>query len=545
LPDAEGAKAEARIAALLHLMRTAIDAARARSAADGERALQTIAESCARLTPDTMLAMLESRDSPNRHDADTASAVLDRVTSETTASFLARSVTRERGATERLAQALEALVPDAGQRSRVVEMAREEARSGELGAGDGFEQLWQNVTDMVMSYSMMSYSDEPFVSEQYGRELSSARRQAIEVERVSDDPPERVQAWVATISEPALRDLDLQLVLDLLRIEGSEGQWGPMAAVAASEAERRTLAGDVAGAQALIDAIVRESRDGGRPALRPAATKTLARLCTGPLARHVALHFRSIEDADVERFNQLCRAIGPGIVRPLAEALAGEENGAAIRRLGGLLIGFGTAGRRAVEQLKSSSNPAVRRTAITLLRSAGGQEALSELASMLADADPEVQRESIRAILDIGTVNAYAVLHRLLVEADTPRDTALRELMNLRDDKAAPLFSYVLGKSEPRGRLVNVHLSMIEGLGAMTPRPESVHALQQVLHRGRWWAPFRTATMRQAAAAALRRLGTPAAVAALEAAASAGSRAVRKAARAQLAMLPPREKSHT
>ena len=49
--------------------------------------------------------------------------------------------------------------------------------------------------DMVMSYSMIAYSDEAFVSEQYGRELTAARTQAIEVERVSDDPAERVQAW--------------------------------------------------------------------------------------------------------------------------------------------------------------------------------------------------------------------------------------------------------------------------------------------------------------------------------------------------------------
>jgi len=86
---------------------------------------------------------------------------------------------------------------------------------------------------------------------------------------------------------------------------------------------------------------------------------------------------------------------------------------------------------------------------------------------------------------------------------------------------------------------------MIEALGTMRPRPESIRALQQVLMRGHWWAPFRTASQRQAAATSLRKLGTPEALAVLEAAANTGGRAVRKIARAQVAHFPIREKSTT
>ena len=542
--DADGTKVGARIAALLQLIRTAIDAARMRGEGEAERALQTIATSCAGLSPEMMLAMLERRQAQNAAESATASSVVEHMTDETMASFMARSVLAEHGATERLAQALEVLVPSTEHRGRVVQLAKEQALRGELGAEDGFEQLWQNVANRVMSYSMISYSDEPFVSEQYGRELSAARQQALEVERVSDDPPERVQGWVATVSEGALQQLDLEMLLDLMRIEGDLEHWEPMAIIAGAEAERRTLAADTAGAQALIEAIAREAV-GGRAALQAAAARLIDRLCAGPLARHVGMHFRTVGDSEVERFGRLCQILGPGVVRSLADALAREENSNAIRRLGSLLLGFGAAGRRSVEQLKNSSNPAVRRTAITLLRGAGGQEALTELASMLGDADPEVQRESIRAIVEIGTNNAYAVLHRLLLQADTPRDTALRELVSLRDDKAVPLFCYVLAKSKPRGKLVSVHVSMIDALGTMKSRPESTLTLQQVLQRGDWWAPFRTATLRQAAASALRRLGTPEALAVLESAANARSRSVRKIARTQLASFPRREKSRT
>lgn len=536
-------KVGVRVAALLQLMRTAIDAARTQGEGEVNRAFETIAASCARLSPEMMIGMLDRRQATDQDEADLVSTVANRMTDQAIASFMARAVAADRKGTERLAHALEALAPDSHRKRGIVDLAREEARQGELGDEPGFETMWESVANAVMSYTLVSNLSN--VSDEYGRELSAARRNAIEVERISDDPPERIQGWVTTVSESALAQLDLEMLLDLLRIEGNPADWEPLSVIAASETERRIATGDVAGAHALLEALVRETKADGRAPLRVAATRAVDRLGAGPIARHVAMHFRMVIDSEVERFNQLCQLVGPGIVRSLADALSREENAVAIRRLAALLLSFGTAGRRSVEQLKNSPNPAVRRTAITLLRRAGGQEALLELAAMIGDDDLEVQRESIHAMVEIGTGNAYSVLHRLLLEADTPREGALRELLSLRDDKAVPLFSYVLTKGEPKGRLIAIHVSMIEALGVMRPRPESIRALQQVLQRGHWWAPFRTKTQRQAAAASLRKLGTPEALAALQSAANTGGRSVRKIARAQIEQVPKREKSTT
>jgi len=268
LAPAGDIKVGARVGALLQLLRIAIDAARARGEETVERALETIAASCASLTPDMMLALLERRESPNRDEATLVKQVVDRMTDDTFAAFMARSVARDLAATERLAQALDALVPAQEHKAHVVELAKAEALESALGEQAGFEQLWANVANTVMSYSMLSYSDSSWISDQYGKELSTSKRQAIEVERVSDDPPERVQEWIATVSGAALEKLDLEMILDLLRIEGTPEQWEPITVVAASEIERRTLAGDVAGAHALIDALVRETRTDGRAPLR-------------------------------------------------------------------------------------------------------------------------------------------------------------------------------------------------------------------------------------------------------------------------------------
>jgi hypothetical protein len=188
--------------------------------------------------------------------------------------------------------------------------------------------------------------------------LTTARTQALEVERVSDDPPERVHGWVATVSESALQDLDLFMLRDLLRIEEDPALWESMAAIVVGDIERRTLQGDAPSAHALAESLVRETTPEGRPALRAVATRSLERLSAGPLVRHVGVHLRKAEDIEVEFLNRLCHTIGAGVVRPLAELLAVEENPKATRRLRELLLGFGAAGRQSVEKLKNSPNPA-------------------------------------------------------------------------------------------------------------------------------------------------------------------------------------------
>jgi HEAT repeat protein len=172
--------------------------------------------------------------------------------------------------------------------------------------------------------------------------------------------------------------------------------------------------------------------------------------------------------------------------------------------------------------------------AVDLLRVFGGQEALAELTTMLDDPDPEVHRESIRAIVQIGTTNAYAVLQRALVAGSASRDSILQELVDLRDDKVAPVLCYVLRQTEPDGKMYRVHSDMVDALGTLKAHADSVRALRQVLYRGKWWSPFRTSALRQRAALALRRLGTPDAMAALQEAAAGKARGPRRAARTQL-----------
>jgi hypothetical protein len=213
-------------------------------------------------------------------------------------------------------------------------------------------------------------------AESYARELSEARTQALEVERVSDDPPERIGRWVSSVGPVEVRALDLQLLLDLLTIEADPGRWQQVTAPVVGHIEDCLLVGDFDAAVRLAAILAEEAKqDGPRKA---AATAALTRLVDGTMMSQVVSHLRSVDDASAEKLNALLHLAGPSVLKALAEALAVDKRTAARQRFTQILLAFGSAGRNAVEQLRASANPAVRRTAIHLLREFGGTEALPD-----------------------------------------------------------------------------------------------------------------------------------------------------------------------
>jgi HEAT repeat protein len=529
------ATVSARAAALLELVTQMLDASVQQSGEGSkEGVLQTVADSSSRLTPDMLIAIIEKARGPLDSQADVAAAVVDRIGDDTIVSFVAGNVEKEGGASERLAQALQLLVPELDRKERLIDLAKHEAEQSPLGQVAGFEQLWESAATMLASYS-----DESFVSKEYARELSGAQKQALDVERISDDPPERIQAWKDTVADDKIKALDFQLLLDLLQVEDEASAWRDTARLVVSEIEKRTKAGEMEGAQKLAFAIVRETSAGGRESLRAAAESATEALASNTLARHIAAHLRKIDDAEVEPYNRLCRTIGPRIIGPLAEALIVEENAKAIRRLRDMLFGFGAAGRETVERLKRSPNPTVRRTAIDMLRMFGGQDALADLATMLEDRDPQVQRDAIKAIAQLGNDEAFAVLQKALMSGTQAGNAIPQQLITLKEERAAPLLCYVLNNTMPRGRLIEVHTQVMEALGALGSHPESISTLETALYRGEWWAPTRTAALRRAAAIALGRIGSPEARRVLEDAKKKGTRGVRNAAKLA-PIAPPR-----
>src|SRR3990170_3051836 len=156
------------------------------------------------------------------------------------------------------------------------------------------------------------------------------------------------------------------------------------------------------------------------------------------------------------------------------------------------------------------------------------------LTTLLNDAEPHIQRDALRAIVAIGTEQAYDVLRQAMATgSETMRNSLMLALVAMRDERAASLFGHIVRHVDYWSALGGVYLRSIEALGALRDEA-SVALLKDTLYQGRWWSPFRTAKLRATAAAALKRVGTPAAIGALEEAAAQGPRGVRGAARAEL-----------
>jgi HEAT repeat protein len=137
----------------------------------------------------------------------------------------------------------------------------------------------------------------------------------------------------------------------------------------------------------------------------------------------------------------------------------------------------------------------------------------------------------VRAILNIGTDRAQAALQQALSQGPPAAgESVVQTLGALRDERAAPLFAWVIRHVGHTGPFGAVYRQAVDQLGGLKS-PEGAAALREALYRGEWWAPRRTAELRRAAAAALARAGTPEATSVLEEAARSGSRGVRAAVR--------------
>lgn len=522
---------------LLELMHGLANYAAERKPEELNTVLDKMAGAAAQMSPEMLLTLItDPPPMPGGAGAprmDLAGELQTRLTDEMVSKFLVDNIVKDRGASNRLATAFHTLVPDASKQQDILAAAAEQAKAM-FPDDPQFESVWTSSTEMLMSYS-----DEKFVSEGYARELTMAQTQAMDVEKIGDDPPARIRAWLATIDDDEVRALDQRLILDLLTIEKRPEAWSAVLETAIGDIDQLVLAGSLALAAQLLEAIAKVAKDDSA-VFQAAAKAGMTKLVEGPLVRHIATFLKQATDTEFGVAKQMCKTIGPVLVKPMSDAIMGEENPRTVRRLRDILISFGPAAREYANELRNSRNPAVRRAAVDLLRALGGDSALPDLRAMLDDSDAAVQREALRAMLQVGTNEAYQMLERALQSgARHTRDAIMQALGAFRDEKAAPLFVHILNHTPYAGPMEGTYTTAVESLGRVATDDRSVATLKAILYRGEWWAPGRTARIRTVAARALRSMGQPGADRVLEEAAAAGPGGVRKIAKAALAEPAP------
>src|SRR5687767_8100567 len=522
---------------LLEMMHGLANFAAERKPEELDKVLDSMAGAAAQMTPDMLLTLItDPPPQPGGSGAprmDLARELQTRLSDDMISKFLVDNIVKDRGASNRLATAFQTLVPDAGKQQEILAAAAEQAAKM-FPEDPQLESVWTSSTEMLMSYS-----DAKFVSEDYARELTLAQSQALDVEKIGDDPPARIRAWLSTIAEQEVRKLDQRLLLDLLKIEKRPDAWSGVLDTAINDIDALVLVGDLTLAEQLLAAIDQIARDDTSQFKDPAAAG-MKKLVEGPMVRHLATFLQKATDTEFAVAKKMCKTIGPVLVKPMSDAIMGEENPKTVRRLRDILISFGAAAREYANELRSSRTPAVRRAAVDLLRALGGDAALPDLRTMLDDNDSGVQREALRAMLQVGTKEAYQMLEQALrTGAERTKDTILQSLGAFRDEKAAPLFLHILTNTPFNAANEGLLTQTMESLGRVASDERSVATLKDILYRGEWWAPARTARFRTTAARALRSMGRSSADFALEEAATAGPGGVRKIAKAAQAEPAP------
>lgn len=541
-----GSSSQEGAAVLAGLLRAVAEFAGQTQPGGEDAILAALADATARL-PVTSVGALMKVGRSGRH-AGLGRFIIDlanRVQDGTIADMVETEVRGGRGTSRSLADAFCGLAPDPARRATILNLARrrtepaaEDAAMPEADAPAPEPSdipggnRWRQASDFLLTYS-----DERFVSDAYDSELRQMTDRAIELDRDTTDPPDRVERWTDTVDEANLRQLDVRMLIDLMNLQCDVRRWRELADLAIARVDVLTVVGDFDTATLLVASIRAQGQQHADPAVQSVASGMVDHLVTSTLMRHVAALLDTPDRSVVASATRFCHAIGTGIVAPLAEVLSREERTRARQHLIDILLGLGASGRQAVERLKSSPNAAVRRTAVLLLREFGGHEALTDLESLLKDAEPHVQRDATRAIAMMHSDAAYTMLAKALVAGtDRARAVITGVLSTIPNEDAVPALSFLVRHAPCRGPMWEVYERAVQRLGMIGGRT-AVDALNAVVDKRVAWAPFKVAVLRQLAVDALARIASPEAIEALQQAARSGLRGARSTARRHLAAM--------
>jgi hypothetical protein len=455
--------------------------------------------------------------------------LVSRVPDTSIASLVAGEVRAGRSLSPQLADLLRHVSPDAGRRAAILGLTQKILQDSGGGGDSALARLWQQTEERFAAYW-----EAAGVSDAYKHELGRVFHRAVDLVRAQADPSEVVDAWCATVDEGRVRVLDASLLTGLMTLRDDLFAWREISALAVHRMTAFVVIGDFEAAAAVVESLRAQAVNHASPAIREEAAELIDGLLTASTMRYIASHLDTTDPAVVGAARRFCLALGTALVGPLAEALSVEERERRRRHLADILLGFGPPGRDIIDRLCQSPNPAVRRTAVLLLKESGERDVVPELVSLLNDAEAHVQREATRALAELGLETADdALVTAVTTGPERTRSCVLGALRSLEHDDALRVWARILLKAPRRGSLWAVHGQAAERLGTLGGRL-AVDALEAVLAARSFRAPFKMAALHRLVIENLARVGTPEAVSALESAAAYGSRWIRAAARARL-----------
>ncbi|MCX6544406.1 MAG: HEAT repeat domain-containing protein [Acidobacteria bacterium] len=504
------------VAAILRELRAAAQLTWAAAPAQFDDVFRRAAAIGEHLSAGTMAGLLDQRGSAEATvgTLDIVTALVERMSDTTVSQFVAKAIEPSAAASPRLSEVITTLLPDAVRRRRVLVAAQ----------GVGFEagvlEKWAE-----LERDLNAYSDSKFVPEQYARKLQSVNTRADSVVQRTPDPPARIAAWLNSIEDDTVNQLDVQFLLDLARVETQPVRTGAVLEILRDHVVEAADAGnwtDAARVAEAIKQVASESDDGLR---RTSAAEILQKLAASTATREALAELSHADPPESsDAIIRLLTAIGPGIVPVVVRQWAVESDVSARARAERLVTALGEPGRRALRRVLGveKDSPPVRVAAIRLLRLTGDSDDASALGTCLADSHPDVRREAFQALATSSTDRARDILASGIAGADAASQMVfVEQVAGLGRQHAVPILARFVLRVDQTAIAPRVYRLVISAL-RQAGTDEAARALMLVFGRTRWRAPYRALRFRIAAASALRAIGGPWTGAALRALAGFG-----------------------
>ena len=467
-----------------------------RAAAIGEYLSETLMEK-----------LLERRGLPEATvgTLDVVRALLERMPDATVSRFLSNVMSEAGAASTRLTETFRSLVPNADRRRLIVHEAQDVALEADV------LQQWTE-----LERSLEAHSDRRFISDQYGHELHTLQDRADHSAPAVHDAPEMLATWLGSISDEAVRDLDLQLLSDLARSEADAVRLRKILDILQSHILESLAAEDWTGAARTLDAMHSVAAASADRTLRVLAAETLQKLGASAASGQA---LAALAGAEPDRADVLIRALavlGAPLMPAIAQRWAADRQSPVRERLEQVVTATGKPGREGLRRLLASDSEAagVRVAAIRLLELTPGAEHFPALEAALSDPRDEVRAEAFRALARSGGDRASDILARGIARADAATQPRLLETLHaLGDSRTLPVLQRLFSQLDPQAAPVPVYLAMIAEI-ERGGDPEAARVLSSVAERTRWRTPVRTWRLRAAAKAALRAVGRRAGAAA-------------------------------